>query len=83
MLGETMSTEATTLLDMIKVINKKSYYLNNRLITVWNNNKELVGAINNDLPKESSYVIKARAEITRIKEIIIESLITIDIIWIS
>ena len=83
MLGRTMSAKATILLDIIKVINKKYYYLNDRLITVQNNIKELVEAINNNLPKESLYVIKAGAKIIRIKEIIIKSLIMIDIKWTS
>ena len=67
MLGRMISAEATVLLDMIEVIYKKFYNLNDRLIAVWNHNKDQVRVANNDLLKESLHAIEVEIKIKRIR----------------
>ena len=79
-LGSNLSTEASILLDMIKTINKKSKYINNRSVRVFQDNKLLIRLINNDIDKENTYTMEVRAKITKIKQIIKQSNILFEII---
>ena len=59
--------EATIILDMVEIIQRKSKHIDERLIKIFNDKKQLVRLINNPINKEATYAQEGRAEVTRIK----------------
>ena len=66
-LGRITSTESSTLLNMMETIHRKLKHINSRSVKIYQDNKLLINSINNELEKESLFIIETSVEITRIK----------------
>jgi len=75
-----VGAEAITLLELVEVISRKSKHISHGSIEIAVDNKKVYRAITNELPKPTQYSQDGGAAITRIKELINESTITIKLI---
>ena len=69
--------EATVMLDLVETIYHKTKHLNNRSITISNDNCLLMKSVSEELLKENQYTLNAGSEITKIKQLVKEYLIEI------
>ena len=55
------------MLDLFEIIYYKTKHLNNRSITISNDNRLLMKSVSEELLKENQYILNAGSEITKIK----------------
>jgi len=78
-----VGAETITLLELVEVINKKCKHISRGKIRIGVDNRKAYNSITNQMMKSTQYTQDAGAEITRIKQIIEESHIEIQLILIK